>query len=270
MTVILSPIILRESESTTLLSLGVYAPETYELLIQPNGNSLLSSLLVLELDPGASVTVNYWQTTSGNETEERTDLTGHDTVTATSTAANQVLVTRIHNKVYAEIIVVGGNAKFGLYGSVVSSFATDLEAALKKDEQPAELATDRGLPIVVLNTTTGEYEIWEGEGGIPAVRLLGDVQVNLASVTTGTTLNFPLPDDVTEVACAVPVGTRQFSFKSRSGAPMRIATTVGGTLSSFVTTGSYEMGNLDATASVVIYARSARGSGDVLELFAWE
>lgn len=270
MTVILSPIILRESESTTLIPLGVYAPETYELLIQPNGNSLLSSLLVLELDLGASVTVNYWQTTSGNETEERSELTGHEPVTTTSNQAGQVLVTRIHNKVYAEIIVAGGNARFGLYGSVVSSFATDLEAALKKDGQPAELDTDRGLPIVVLNTTTDEYDIWEGEDGIPAVRLLGDVQVNLASVTTPTIVNFPLPDDVTEVACAVPSGTRQFSLKSRTGAPMRIAAFVGGTATDFVTTGAYKMDNLDATASVVLYARTTRSSGDVLELFAWQ
>ena len=157
MTVILSPIILRERESNTLIPLGVYAPETYELLIQPNGNSLLSSLLVLSLDPGASVTVNYWQTTSGLETEERTDLTGHGTISVTDTAANQTLVTRIHNKVYAEIIVAGGNARFGIYGSVVSSFATDLEAALKLDQQPVDIQRDKGIPISVYDTVNGKW-----------------------------------------------------------------------------------------------------------------
>jgi hypothetical protein len=269
MTVILSPVILRERESNTLFPLRVYTPETYELLIQPNGNSLLSSLLVLELDPGASVTVNYWQTTSGNEIEERTDLTGHGTISVTDTAANQTLVTRIHNKVYAEVIVTGGNARFGIYGSVVSSFATDLEAALKKDGQPSDLPNDRGLPIVVLNTTTGEYEIWEGEDGVPAVRLLGDVQVNLASVTTPTVLNIALVDDSTEATVTIPTGTRQFSMKTRSGSPARLAVTSGGTLTEYVTTGAYEMNNLAATASVVLYALGTRPLGDVLEVLAW-
>ena len=265
----LPTIILRDTESNNVFPLKYYAPETYELIIQPNGNSLLSSLLVLELDPGASVTVNYWQTTSGTEAQERTNLVSHETVTTTSTAANQLLVTRIHNKVFAEVIVAGGNAKFGIYASVVSSFATDLEAALKKDEQPVT-PNDRALPIAILNTTTNAYEIWEGQDGIPAVRLVGDIQVNLASVTNPVITNFVLPDNLTEVACAIPLGTRQFALKSRSGAPVKIAVVAGETLTNFVTTGSYEMQSLDATASVTLYAKSTRAAGDVLELFSWE
>lgn len=270
MAVILPAIILRNAESNTIFPLQVYAPETYELFIQPNGNSLLSSLLVLELDLGATVTVNYWQTTSGNETQERTNLAGHDPISVTSTSADQVLVTRIHNKVYIEVIVTGGNARFGIYASVVSSFATDLEAALKKDEQPAELATDRGLPLAILNTTTDQYEIWEGEDGIPAVRLAGDVQVNIASVTTPLILNFTLPDTATEVVCPIPLGTRQFALKSRSGAPVKIAVVSGETLTNYVTSGQYEMQSLDATASVTLYTRTTRAAGDVLELLSWE
>ncbi len=269
MTVTLSPIILREKESNTLFELRTYTPNTYELLIQPNDNSLLSSLLVLELDPGASVTVNYWQTTSGREGEERTDLVGHETVTTTSTQASQVLVTRIHNKVFAEVIVAGGNARFGIFGTAVSSFATDLEAALKKDEQDSDLAIDRGIPLVVLDPNTGKWQIWEGEDGVPAVRLLGDVQVSLASVTTPSIINATLPDNVTEVALTIPLGTRRFSVKTRSGAPMRMAFSLGGTSLSYVTTACYELENIDATASLMLYACSQRVSGDVLELLTW-
>lgn len=269
MAITFSPLLLKTAETGKILPLDTYVPDTYLVPIQSAGNSLLSSLLVLSLASGASVTVNYFQTTSANEQEERTIMVGHQPITAASVSADQILITRIHNKVYAEIIVTGGPCRLGVFGTVVSSFATDTEAALKRDGQPSNLLTDRGSPVVIRDTTTGLWELWEGEGGIPAVRLIGDVQVNLAAVDTPTIVNASLPDTLTEVVVPIPLGARRYVIKTRSGAPMRVAFEANGTTTTFITTGMHQAESLDAAAILTVYARTERSSGDVLELLSW-
>lgn len=263
------PVIIKNGETSRVLPLSTLSPGTYTIPVQPNGNSLLASLLVLALDPGASITVRFYQTTSADESQERSELVAYEPVTTASPQASRILVTGIHSKVFVEIEIAGGDVNCGILGTVVSSFASDLEAALKRDGQLANLALDKGLPIVVLNTTTGRYEVWEGEDGIPAVRLLGDVQVNLAALKDPVVSNVNMPDGSTEVTFPVPAGTRAYAVKSRSGAPFRLAFLAGGTNTVYLTTGAHEAANLDTSSSITLYARSQRTSGDVLEILSW-
>jgi hypothetical protein len=156
-------------QTLRVLPLGEYAPDTYVIPIQPNGNSLLSSLLVLTVGVGVTVTVNYFQTTAGNEFEERTEITSHEVVSVGSTQASQILVTRIHSKVFAEVIVSGGSATLGLTTTVVSTVANEIDAALKKDGQPGNLLTDLGLPILTYDESAGEFYFLRSQGGALAL-----------------------------------------------------------------------------------------------------
>lgn len=269
MAILPAPVFLREGQTGSIFPLVIYEPGSYTVLVQPSGNSILSSLLVLGLDPGASVAVHYYQTTSADETEERSDIVSHEPLTVPAAHAHQILVTRIHSKVYVELVVTGGRARLGVMGSVVSSFATDLETALKRSGQDVVPETDKGIPVAVINTTTNEFQLWGGPNGTPAVRLLGDVQVNLDALRSPSVLNATLPSS-TESALPLPSGTRAFSLKTRSGAPCRLAFTLGGTDTDFLTAGAFSQQGLDPANPLTLYAQTVRTSGDVLEVLAWK
>lgn len=206
MTLLPTPVLLKNGDSGVVHILGTYAPGNYTVQIQPNGNSLLSSLLVTSVSGGASVQLNYWQTTSADEFGERTNLSGHSPISTASTSADQVLVTRIHNKVFAELVVTGGSVVCGVYVTVVSMFASDLEAALKKNLDPLD-PTDRGLPAMALDEFNRFTFIPLVNGKVPVEATL--------NLTPGTPLSFrgealSVPTSVTTqiLEYTVPTGKR--------------------------------------------------------------
>jgi len=149
-------------------------------LLTTGGNSLLSSLFVASCPSGASITVRYYSQTTGDGADERTPLTNHNPITAPQTAADQIIVTRIHNKTYVEVEILGAPVEFGLEVTVISTFAVDLSAATKKDNAPFVPLTDQGLPIVILDRTTDTYQIWGGDNGVPKVEVLGTIESTFA------------------------------------------------------------------------------------------
>lgn len=158
------PIILKTSQTSRILEYQYWAPGTYTIPIQPNGNSLLSSVLVTDVGAAGTVKVNYYQTTAANEQIERTNLTGHALISTASTSARQNLVTKIHSKIFAEIVVSGNAVEVGLLVTVVSSFASDLDAALKLDQQDTDLAVDRGMPLAVYDVTNQKWVFLRTDG----------------------------------------------------------------------------------------------------------
>ena len=202
-----SPLQLRTAETGKILPLGTYEPDTYLVPISPSGNSILSSLLVLSLTPGASVTVNYFQTTSANEQEERTVMMGHLPVTVASLSADQILVTRIHNKVYAEIIVAGGPCRIGLFGTVVSSVASDIDSALKRDGQVANLLVDKGIPVLGLDDD-GTFKILPFVDGRIPVEATIVIATGAPVSVSGATSSVPTGLQVDVLSYLVPVGKR--------------------------------------------------------------
>lgn len=151
-----SPVILRVGESNKIFPVLAYAPGVYLVPVQPNNNALLSSFLVKAVSPGASAVVNYWQTTSENESFERTDISSHLPVAAAQTSADQILVTKIHNKVWAELVITGGAVTCGVYGTAVGYSAFDFEGDFRKEGETANLSTDLGLPIMGVDEN-GDY-----------------------------------------------------------------------------------------------------------------
>jgi hypothetical protein len=150
-------VILKTSQTSRILEYQTWAPGTYTIPIQPNGNSLLSSVLVTDVGAAGTVKVNYFQTTAANEQIERTNLTGHPLISTASTSARQTLVTKIHSKIFAEIIISGNDVVVGLLVTIVSSFASDLDAALKLDQQDVDLGVDRGMPLAVYDVTNEKW-----------------------------------------------------------------------------------------------------------------
>lgn len=153
-----------EFQSITLFEIESRAPNTYRIPLQVKGNSILSSLLVKELDPGATIKVNYFQTTSGNVTTERSELSGHTIKTVPSNEADTIIVARMHSKPVCEVVIEGGNVKFGLMATMVSAFASDIESSLFLDHYLTQ-GRERGIPIMSFDEDTGELNFIRSRGG---------------------------------------------------------------------------------------------------------
>jgi hypothetical protein len=91
------------------------------------GNSILSSVYVKSIDVGATLSINYYDTTTGDDgTGERFDLKSHAIITdADAGKTFRIVVPRIHNKPKIEAIIAGGNVEFGVYITVVADFPNE-------------------------------------------------------------------------------------------------------------------------------------------------
>lgn len=166
-------------ETSAVVPVQVFAPATHTIKLHAEGNSLLSTVYVKSLDPGASVLVKYWDfgPGEGENPGERIELAEHALINTANTS-DRLTVSALHNKPRIEIIVAGGNAEVGVYVSVVSTFASDLDSALKKHLQNANLLTDKGLVGMGYDATSGKFYFLPIEGG--ALKVTGDMSIEEA------------------------------------------------------------------------------------------
>lgn len=130
-------------ESTDIVPLKSRAPGTYKELLEIRGNSLLSTVFIKSIDAGATLKVNYYYFTTGKDDGERKDLNGHALLNSASTTPNQIVVTRIHNRVFVECVVTGGNAEFSVYTTVVQDFPMEGEVSI---EEGSGINSFQGIP----------------------------------------------------------------------------------------------------------------------------
>jgi len=159
---------LNQYQTQTLFPLESRAAGTYTRKMLVEGNSLLSSVFIESGDPGASVEVKYYDFTTGTIASERYDLTdSHPVISVNdSPITDRRLVSRIHNKPVVEAIVTGGSVKFGLYVTVVASFATDLDSALQLDGEVANVLVDKGMPFMCYDEAQNKFHFVRCENGV--------------------------------------------------------------------------------------------------------
>lgn len=167
---------LGQFESKAIVPLADRSAGVYEQKLAVNGNSLLSSIYVKTVDVGASVLVEYFDYGVGYDDGEEVPLAFHDIV-STSDSGNKILISQMHDKPLVRCTVTGGNAEFGVYATVVSSSASDIDNALQREGELVNLATDKGMPIVVYDNALGVWRFARGALGIQDVRIVGNVAV---------------------------------------------------------------------------------------------
>lgn len=160
-------------ESKPVLPIRQLTAGTYVIPLFTEGNSLLSSVYVRSISGGGSVKVNYFDFGPGNNDlpGERYDLTSHQLITTADTT-DRILVTKLHNKPHIEMIVTG-TVEFGIYVTVVASFASDLESNLKLHAQLADLLKDKGLPSMGYDSGDGKFYFLPLDNG--ALKITGSV-----------------------------------------------------------------------------------------------
>ena len=157
MTSVPTVINLDQFHTNDVLKMDVRGAGTYKAKMAIRGNSLLSSVYIKSIDPGVTLKVNYYDTTTGTDgTSERFDLVSHDLLTdANAGETVRITVPRIHNKPQVEAIVTGGNVEFGVYITVVSTLVSDLDLALVRDGDTFFPLINKGMPTVCLDRDTG-------------------------------------------------------------------------------------------------------------------
>jgi hypothetical protein len=195
---------LKTFQTQTIFKLESRPAATYEQELLIEGNSLLSTVFVEQIDPGATVKVNYYEDTTGRLAGERKELPGHPIQSAASLDPSKITVTPFHNTPVIEVIVAGGSAKFSVHITVVNSFATDLDAALQFDGETFVPTSDKGLPGMYLDEDTGEMRFYRGDADGIKVSLPDEGEPYfLDGVTSAIT---PLGTVVTLDSFTVPVG----------------------------------------------------------------
>lgn len=131
-------------------------------------NSLISSVFVKSCDPGVTIQMNYFDTSSGTEDDgERYDLASHTLLGPANVGKTErILVTRIHNKPVGELIISGpGTAEVGVYVTGTQESASDIDSALFKDGADINLLLAKGLPIMCYDEDTGKVFLLRCKNG---------------------------------------------------------------------------------------------------------
>jgi len=159
-------------QTIDVIPLETYAPGTIVKTMEIRGNAILSTIFIKSADPGATVKVNYFQTTSGTiDVSERLELAGHPLKDGADVLlSSQIIVTRIHNKPVVEYIVTGGDIEFGVYITVTDELASDIDSALVLDGSPFDPETSKAIPMACYDPVQDKVFFIRCEGGaIPVV-----------------------------------------------------------------------------------------------------
>lgn len=203
---------LSEYESLTFLELETRGPGTYIEEASIEGNSILSTVFVSSADPGASVLVDYFDVTTGAAEGEEYLLDSHPVLTS-GPQDSRITVTRTHNKPRMRAVVTGGNVRFSVYITVVSSFASDLDAALQLEGEAVDFAKDQGMPIAALEATTNEWVFLRTLNGRLQVDVPGVLQVTQQTINFrryNQTLALAPTTPTTHIDYTVPVGKKLY------------------------------------------------------------
>jgi hypothetical protein len=259
-----------EFQSGELFERESRAAGTYIQVAEIKGNSILSSVFINTIAAGATLKINYYDTTTSPELGQRFNLAGHDLITDSTPALStlRTLVTRIHHKIVAEAIVTGGAIDFSLYATVVSSTASDLDSALNLDGAVWEPAVDKGLAVMCLDRITGELDFIPCENG--ALKVTGTVTTIAGGVTTPkntTAITSATPGTETSVAL---VAVKRFRITNRGNAILKysfLPTESGSNYASLYPNGTAEEDGI-LSVNVTIYMQSPNPSQRV-ELVSW-
>lgn len=199
---------LDQFETRELFTLETRVPGTYLAKMMIRGNSLLSSVFIKAIDPGATLQVNYYDTSTGSDDLfERYDLQCHPLLAGPNVGeTSRILVTRIHNKPQTEIIVTGGNVEFGIYITVVSDFAQELVTPGNGGFESAEGiakqirfsgVTDQALEVAMISVTVPVAETWRLRSVSVHTRPYGVSKLIVAGVEAARIISSPINENGT-------------------------------------------------------------------------
>jgi len=188
------PLRLDKFQSSIALPLESRGPHTYSRRLVLGGNSLLSTLYVTSIDPGATIQVNYWEFTTGEQSGERREIASHPEMTSTNfttISPHALIVAPFHTEPQLEAIVTGGNATFSIFITCLTSFASAQDSSLIRDGQDFDINNDLAQPVAYLDESVNKlYFLRLFNGLLPTDPIYtgpGFDIVNSTTLISGTT-----------------------------------------------------------------------------------
>jgi hypothetical protein len=260
---------LNEFQSSPYFLLQELGPGTYEQVSEIRGNSILSSIFVESIDTGATLQVNYYDTTTGAAVGERFDIGSHDLVDDTAEGKTfRALFGRIHRRVVAEVIITGGNVKFSLYATAVTSTASDIDSALIRDGEDYTDPEDKAIPVAYLDEETGQLFFVRGENG--AIKVTGTVTALAGGKTTPNSRVVTLANAATEYPIVFPTNCVSFCVSNEAVNVIKASWQSGQTTTNYFTIKPgqiYEESGLVAT-NLTLYVQSNNANAK-LNIVEW-
>jgi hypothetical protein len=103
---------LRLNETVAIAELARRGPGTYYQPLWAEGNAIVSTLLVDEIDAGATISVTFEDVGMSESPYDVTRLGAHEDM-ASAPKASKVAVTRFHNRPRIKTIISGGSVSYG-------------------------------------------------------------------------------------------------------------------------------------------------------------
>jgi hypothetical protein len=197
-----------EFNNETVFPLEPRAAGDYVANMLIKGNSILSTLTVSAIDPGATVKVTYFEYTTQNAADAGQEifLDEHVIINDSSSlpAVNKITITRIHSTPRIRLTITGGSATVEVHNTVVMSFASDLDAALVFEGDAFFVDRTKAIPIAGVDPETNLMNIVRVDNGLLQVSSSDEV-INKRLYNESIDLS-PSPTYTNHINYEVPVG----------------------------------------------------------------
>ena len=143
----MSVIRLRQNETVAIYELGQRQPGTYYQNLIADGNAIVSTLYVDQLDPGATVRVTFEDIGLSEKPGDMITLGSHE-IMDTPGSVSKTSITRFHNRPRVKIVVAGGSVTFGHWVTLKSEAISDIQFGLGKTSVFTGQAPDTGTAVI--------------------------------------------------------------------------------------------------------------------------
>lgn len=120
------------NETTAILELQSRPVGTTYQTVIADGNALVSTLYVDQMDPGATCLVTFEDVGMSEKPQDVVALGSHEIMTAVG--VSKTSLTRFHNRPRVKAVVAGGNVTFGLWMTLKTESISDIQFGLGKTQ----------------------------------------------------------------------------------------------------------------------------------------
>jgi len=182
----------KQGDSLDVIPLGLRMPGEYLAKIDSRDVTLLSTLYIRSIDPGATITAQYFDFTTGGDLGEETLVGSH--VQPIAGATDRILLSNAHNKPFLRVIVAGGNVDFSIYGTALNNAG---DASIVRENDAALLGVDFANAIAGLDEAGTKWKVVRvgADGSLLVKNSVSGTTVPFISTTTPTPENVPAIDD---------------------------------------------------------------------------
>lgn len=255
-------------ESKEIISLSTKSPGIYEERLSIVGNAFVSTVFIETLPIGSSISIEYFDFTTGSGNGEQIKLGDHGLIDESLKSYKKVF-SNFHDKPIIRITITGAPIKFGIYLTVKD--LSEADANLSMHNAPILIENQKGMVIGGYDSVEEKFQFLPIEND--AVRVSGAVDIEApdglpvypSGLRNGGRISQVTLNENTWTALpAIPLANRNaMAIQNHSG--KSIALNYSNAVSGFTGIIIHDLAerSYNITESIVLYAKSQRGTAIV-------